>query len=122
MIQKPKIQKPIALKMHQRMHQHLRMAQQKAKRDGLTKLPDNVQRDRLYQNYLQKLDLDSLDRADLVSRGLSDGEIKHLAAKSTRLWKYVFHCGSKATSSCIENFSGAGFKSISVPILLWTFK
>ena len=61
----------------------LRMAQQKAKRDGLAKLPDNAQRDRLYQNYLQKLGLDSLDKADLVSRGLSEIEIKHLGAKST---------------------------------------
>ncbi|MBD2179343.1 hypothetical protein H6F42_20675 [Pseudanabaena sp. FACHB-1998] len=61
----------------------LRMAQQKAKRDGLAKLPDASQRDRLYQNYLQKLNLDSLDRADLVSRGLSDAEIKRLGAKST---------------------------------------
>jgi hypothetical protein len=61
----------------------LRMAQQKAKRDGLAKLPDASQRDRLYQNYLQKLDLDSLDRADLVSRGLSELEIQHLGAKST---------------------------------------
>ncbi|MBD2319059.1 hypothetical protein [Phormidium tenue] len=61
----------------------LRMAQQKAKRGNLAKLPDTAQRDRLYQNYLQKLDLDSLDRADLVSRGLSDAEIKSLGAKST---------------------------------------
>lgn len=61
----------------------LRIAQQKAKRDGLAKLPDAAQRDRLYQNYLQKLDLDSLDKADLVSRGLSELEIKHLGAKST---------------------------------------
>jgi hypothetical protein len=61
----------------------LRIAQQKAKRDGLAKLPDAAQRDRLYQNYFQKLDLNSLDKADLVNRGLSDGEIKHLAAKST---------------------------------------
>ncbi|NMF61174.1 hypothetical protein [Pseudanabaena yagii] len=61
----------------------LRLAQQKAKRDGLAKLPDTTQRDRLYQNYLQKLDLDSLDRADLVSRGLSEFEIKYLGAKST---------------------------------------
>ncbi len=61
----------------------LRMAQQKAKRDGLAKLPDAAQRDRLYQGYLQKLDLDSLDKADLVSRGLSELEIKHLGAKST---------------------------------------
>ncbi|TYQ30966.1 hypothetical protein PseudUWO310_05670, partial [Pseudanabaena sp. UWO310] len=61
----------------------LRLAQQKAKRDGLAKLPDNAQRDRLYQGYLQKLDLDNLDRADLVSRGLSDAEIKNLGAKST---------------------------------------
>ena len=61
----------------------LRMAQQKAKRDGLANLPDAAQRDRLYQGYLQKLDLDSLDRADLVSRGLSEIEIKHLGTKST---------------------------------------
>jgi len=61
----------------------LRMAQQKAKRDGLSKLPDAAQRDRLYQGYLQKLDLDSLDKADLVSRGLSELEIMHLGAKST---------------------------------------
>ncbi|MEA5477838.1 hypothetical protein VB774_09415 [Pseudanabaena galeata UHCC 0370] len=61
----------------------LRMAQQKAKRDNLAKLPDAAQRDRLYQNYLQKLDLDSLDRADLVSRGLSELEIQYLGAKST---------------------------------------
>ncbi|TYQ30532.1 hypothetical protein PseudUWO310_08405 [Pseudanabaena sp. UWO310] len=61
----------------------LRLAQQKAKRDGLAKLPDNAHRDRLYQSYLQKLDLDSLDKADLVSRGLSDAEIKNLGAKST---------------------------------------
>ena len=61
----------------------LRIAQQKAKRDGLAKLPDAAQRDHLYQNYLEKLDLDSLDRADLVSRGLSNAEIKRLGAKST---------------------------------------
>ncbi|MFZ4557699.1 MAG: hypothetical protein ACOYN8_15160, partial [Pseudanabaena sp.] len=61
----------------------LRIAQQKAKRDGLAKLPDAVQRDRLYQSYLQKLGLDSLDRADLVSRGLSEVEIQYLGAKST---------------------------------------
>ena len=61
----------------------LRIAQQKAKRDGLAKLPDAVQRDRLYQGYLQKLDLDSLDKADLESRGLSDTEITILGAKST---------------------------------------
>jgi hypothetical protein len=61
----------------------LRIAQQKAKRDGLAKLPDAVQRDRLYQGYLQKLDLDGLDRADLVSRGLSELEIRRLGAKST---------------------------------------
>ena len=61
----------------------LRMAQQKAKRDGLAKLPDATQRDRLYQGYLQKLNLDSVDRADLVSRGLSELDIKHLSAKST---------------------------------------
>ncbi|NMF61003.1 hypothetical protein [Pseudanabaena yagii] len=61
----------------------LRMAYQKAKRDGLAKLPDAAQRDRLYQGYLQKLDLDSLDKADLISRGLSELEIKHLGAKST---------------------------------------
>jgi hypothetical protein len=61
----------------------LRIAQQKAKRDNLAKLPDAAQRDRLYQNYLQKLDLDSLDRADLVSRGLSELEIQYLGAKST---------------------------------------
>ncbi|NUN67364.1 hypothetical protein HCU40_22230 (plasmid) [Pseudanabaena biceps] len=61
----------------------LRIAQQKAKRDNLAKLPDDVQRNRLYQNYLQKLDLDSLDKADLTSRGLSETEIRHLEAKST---------------------------------------
>ena len=61
----------------------LRMAQQKAKRDGLAKLPDATQRDRLYQNYLQKLDLNSLDKADLENRGLSELEIKYLGAKST---------------------------------------
>ncbi|ELS31712.1 MULTISPECIES: hypothetical protein, partial [Pseudanabaena] len=61
----------------------LRIAQQKAKRDGLAKLPDAVQRDRLYQSYLQKLDLDNLDRDDLVSRGLSELDIKLLGAKST---------------------------------------
>ena len=61
----------------------LRMAQQKAKRDGLAKLPDAVQRDRLYQNYLQKLDLGSLDKADLESRGLSEVETRYLGAKST---------------------------------------
>jgi hypothetical protein len=61
----------------------LRLAQQKAKRDGLAKLPDNVQRDRLYHGYLQKLNLDSLDKADLVSRGLSELEIEYLGAKST---------------------------------------
>ena len=61
----------------------LRIAQQKAKRDELAKLPDDAQRDRIYQNYLQKLDLDSLDKADLVSRGLSELDIKHLSAKST---------------------------------------
>jgi hypothetical protein len=61
----------------------LRMAQQKAKRDGLAKLPDASQRDRLYQNYLQKLDLNSLDKADLEIRGLSELEIQYLGAKST---------------------------------------
>jgi hypothetical protein len=61
----------------------LRMAQQKAKRDGLAKLPDATQRDRLYQNYLQKLDLNSLDKADLEIRGLSELEIQYLGAKST---------------------------------------
>ena len=61
----------------------LRMAQQKAKRDGLAKLPDADQRNRLYQNYLQKLDLDSLDKADLEIRGLSELEIQYLGAKST---------------------------------------
>ena len=61
----------------------LRLAQQKAKRDGLAKLPDAAQRDRLYQGYLQKLGLDSLDKADLESRGLSEAEIRHLGAKST---------------------------------------
>jgi len=61
----------------------LRIAHQKSQREGLAKLPNADQRDRLYQGYLQKLDLDSLDRADLVSRGLSDAEIEHLAAKST---------------------------------------
>ncbi|BBC27075.1 hypothetical protein [Pseudanabaena sp. ABRG5-3] len=61
----------------------LRLAQQTAKRDGLAKLPDAAQRDRLYQGYLQKLDLDSLDKADLVSRGLSELEIEYLGTKST---------------------------------------
>jgi hypothetical protein len=61
----------------------LRIAQQKAKRDSLAKLPDTVQRDRLYQSYLQKLDLDSSDKADLISRGLSEADIRHLGAKST---------------------------------------
>ncbi len=61
----------------------LQIAQQKAKRGNLAKLPDDVQRDRLYQSYLQKLDLDSFDKADLVSRGLSESEIRHLDAKST---------------------------------------
>ena len=61
----------------------LRIAQQKTKRDGFAKLPDAVHRDRLYQSYLQKLDLDSLDKADLESRGLSEVEINHLGAKST---------------------------------------
>ena len=61
----------------------LRIAQQKAKRDGLAKLPDAVQRDRLYQNYLQKLVLYDLDKADLINRGLSEIDINHLSAKST---------------------------------------
>ncbi len=61
----------------------MRIAQQKAQRERLTKLPDAAQRDRLYQNYLQKLDLDSLDQADLINRGLSESEINHLEAKST---------------------------------------
>ncbi len=61
----------------------LRLAQQKAKRDGLAKLPDASQRDRLYQGYLQKLNLNSLDKADLASRGLSELEIEYLGAKST---------------------------------------
>ena len=61
----------------------LRMAQQKANRDSLAKLPDAAKRDRLYQNYLEKLDLDSLDKADLEIRGLSEIEIQYLGAKST---------------------------------------
>jgi hypothetical protein len=61
----------------------LRMAQHKAKRNGLAQLPDPIQRDRLYRSYLQKLDLDIVDKDDLVSRGLSEVEITNLGAKST---------------------------------------
>ncbi len=63
---------------------NLRMAQQKAKRDGLAKLPDVVQRDRLYQSYLQKLVLNDLDKADLLGRGLTESEIIKLGAKSLK--------------------------------------
>jgi hypothetical protein len=61
----------------------LRMAQQKAKRDNLAKLPDDAQRDRIYRIYLKELSLDVVDQADLESRGLSASEIKLLGAKST---------------------------------------
>ena len=61
----------------------LRMAQHKAKRDGLAKWPDAAQRDRLYRVYLEKLSLDAVDKADLESRGLSEVEIRRLGAKST---------------------------------------
>lgn len=62
----------------------LRMAQQKARRNDLAKLPDATERDRLYQSYLQKLVLNDVDQADLINRGLSELEIKHLGAKSTK--------------------------------------
>ena len=71
---------------HQERHDRnlkLRMAQQKAKRHGLAKLPDAIQRDRLYQNYLQKLGLNDADKQDLLNRGLSEQEIINLGAKST---------------------------------------
>jgi hypothetical protein len=61
----------------------LRMAHQKSQREGLAKLPDADQRDLLYQGYLQKLSLNNVDKADLVSRGLSEAEIRNLGAKST---------------------------------------
>jgi hypothetical protein len=61
----------------------LRIAQQKAKRDNLAKLPNTVQRDRLYQSYLEKLSLNTVDKADLKSRGLSESEVVFLRAKST---------------------------------------
>ena len=60
----------------------LQAAQHKAKREGLAKLPDASQRDRLYQDYLQKLVLNDLDQADLINRGLSKAEIINLSAKS----------------------------------------
>jgi hypothetical protein len=61
----------------------LRIAQQKAKRDNLAKLPDADQRDRLYQTYLHKLSLDPIDQADLQNRSLSESDILRLRAKST---------------------------------------
>ncbi|BBC26867.1 hypothetical protein [Pseudanabaena sp. ABRG5-3] len=62
----------------------LRIAQQKAQRARLAQLPDAVQRDHLYQNYLHKLSLNNRDRADLQIRRLSDQEIIDLGAKSTK--------------------------------------
>jgi len=66
----------------QETNQRLIVAQQKAKREQLAKLPDATQRDRLYQNYLQKLVLNDLDKADLLGRGLTESEIINLGAKS----------------------------------------
>ena len=62
----------------------LRIAQQKAQRERLTKLPDAAQRDRLYQGYLQKLSLNDLDKSDLQSRGLTEYEILQLGVKSVK--------------------------------------
>jgi|JFJP01.1.fsa_nt_gi hypothetical protein len=59
------------------------IAQQKAQRERLTKLPDAAQRDRLYQDYLQKIGLNDTDKQDLLDRGLSEQEIIDLGVKST---------------------------------------
>jgi hypothetical protein len=66
----------------QETNRRLMVAQQKAKREQLAKLPDRLQRDRLYQNYLQKLVLNDLDKSDLLGRGLTESEIVNLGAKS----------------------------------------
>ncbi|MBD2175316.1 hypothetical protein H6F42_00100 [Pseudanabaena sp. FACHB-1998] len=70
----------------QRRDTHLkqRIAQHKLQRSRLAKLPDTPQRDRVFTNYLQKLNLDEIDKADLLSRNLSESEIIRLEAKSTK--------------------------------------
>ncbi|WP_126391407.1 hypothetical protein [Pseudanabaena sp. ABRG5-3] len=71
-------------RQRQETNRNLRAAQQKAKHEQLAKLPDAAQRDRLYQNYLQKFTLNELDRSDLQRRGLNEQEIARLGAKSVK--------------------------------------
>jgi hypothetical protein len=60
----------------------LAVARQKAKQQRFAQLPTIAQRDRQWQDYLDKLSLDAIDRAELHSRGFNDAQIETIGFKS----------------------------------------
>ncbi len=68
----------------QETNRRIKASQQKAERERFAKLPDTTQRDRLFQGYFQKLNLNQSDISDLQRRKLTEPEIGHLGAKSIK--------------------------------------
>ena len=68
----------------QETNRRLNASQQKSERERFAKLPDATQRDRLFQGYFQKLNLNESDISDLQRRRLTEPEIGLLGAKSIK--------------------------------------